>query len=272
MFKSLIKDIQKAENQKIYWGLPLVFGMLASYIIAMLALGLLPVTTLLEDDVQNPNATSIFAAAIIGGVVMLWVITRNVWSAIIDEREEAKHARGQRRQDAENLSVLGLLRLQESQNRPIWSMWFWALALLMIVDAIALSLGRGTTLGIGLDRLGDSDIAGWLVAVIALIIVRPLTEQIIFQGLLYPVVVKQTDDNLFAVLITAVAFAAFNVIQVLGYGNNWTLTYWGLLFPLVVGLCAGAARAATKSTYSAIGVQAMSGLFLLLIAAVTYSS
>lgn len=270
MFKTLFQDIQAPEDTPIFWGLPLFFGMSVSYLIAIVALGLLPITTLREDDLQNPDATSIFAASIIGSIVMLWVITRNIWSAIIDEREAAKNKGSKNRQAAESLSVLSLLRIEESRTRPVWTLWLMGLAAIIALDSLALILGRGSTLPLGLDRLGDAGALAWLLAALLLVVLRPITEQVIFQGILYPVVVKLVDDNMFAVMITAVAFALFYLVQTLGADNRWALSYWGLFFPFVLGLSAGVARAVTKSTIGAIGVQGLSGIFLWLSAAVIH--
>ncbi len=272
MIRSILQEIQRPEPGQIYWGLPLAFGMLASYVIAILALGILPVTTLRDVDINQPDAFSLLMAGIIAGLVMIWVITRNIYSNIIDLREEAKQDRS-KRELAQNTTVRGLLRVDESSHktvRPIWAYWLLGVGVLILVDAVALASGRSASLPLGLDRMEDAAWYTWVVAAVLFIGVRPVVEQLIFQGILYPVIVRLFDDNIMAILLSAAAFTLFYFAQVVGSDSSWAVTYWGIIFPFVLGLCAGAARAASKSTLGAIGVQSAAGVFLLLSAAVTY--
>lgn len=272
MIRSIIREIQQPEIGHIYWGLPLPFGMLASYAIAILALGILPVTTLRDVDIDQPDAFSLFMAGIIAGLVMTWVIVRNMWSAIIDLQEEAKHDRS-KREAARSTTVRGLLRVQASSQftqRPIWAYWLLGLAVIIMVDAVALAAGRSDSLPLGLDRLDGAAWYTWLLGAVLLLGVRPVVEQLIFQGILYPVLARQFDDNMMAVLLTSAAFALFYFAQVVGSNSSWAVTYWGIVFPFMLGLCAGVARAASKSTIGAIGVQSTAGLFLMLSATITY--
>lgn len=272
MIRSIITEIQRPETGVIYWGFALPFGMIASYAIAVLALGILPVTTLREVDIDQPDAFSFFMAWMIAGIVMIWVVTRNMWSALIDLREEAKQDRS-KRAAADTTTVRSLLRLDEQSHqtqRPIWAYSLLGLGIIIIMDAVALAAGRSDSLPLGLDRLEDAVWYTWLLGTALLLVVRPVIEQIIFQGILYPVIVKQFDDNGMAILLTAVAFTVFYFAQVAGSGSSWAVTYWGIIFPFVLGLCASTARAASKSTIAAIGVQSAAGLFLMLSAAVTY--
>lgn len=267
MSRSILKAIQQPEIGRTLWNVPLPFWICVQYLIAIVGLGLLPVATARDVDLSEPDAFTLFAAGIIGGVVILWVIVRNIWSAIVDELEEAR-TNPSKKEEAEALSVSGLLRLNDSVGRPLWIVILFGFASMIGVDALSLILGRGGVLPLGLDRIEEDMLEAWVAATILFVIVRPLTEQLIFQGILYPALVKHLDDNVLSILITAAAYAVFSFILVGGSGG-WLTAYWGILFPFMLGIVAGVARATTKSTWSAIGVHSLTGLFILLSAAIT---
>lgn len=266
MFQSIFQDVQKPEPGRVLWDWPLPFWLLISYLIAFGGLGLLPVTTARDVDLTDPDAFSWFAAGTIAGVVMLWVVVRNIWSAIIDEREEARTDKS-KKPAADALSVRGLLRLTESETRPLWIVTLMGFGVMIAVDTFSLILGRGGVFPIGLDRIEQDMVDAWLVGALLFAVVRPLIEQIIFQGILYPVLAKRLDDNFLAILIAAAFYALFYFLQVAGSGG-WQVVYWGILFPFALGICTGIARAATKSTWGAIGIHSLIGLFIMLSAAI----
>ncbi len=266
MIRSIIKEVQKPEPIVALWNWPLPFWLMVSYIVAFGALGLLPITTARDVDITNPDAFSWFMAGNIAALIMLWVVVRNIWSALIDEREEARQNPA-KKQTAAELSVRKLLGLTESHTRPLWIVILFGFGVIVGVDAVSLALGRGGVFPIGLDRIEQDMIDAWIAATIFYAILRPLIEAIIFQGILYAALAKHLEDNLLAVLITAAVYALFYFLQVVGNGG-WLTAYWGILFPFALNVCAGIARASTKSTWSAVGIYSLTGLFILLSTAI----
>jgi membrane protease YdiL (CAAX protease family) len=82
-------------------------------------------------------------------------------------------------------------------------------------------------------------------------------EELIFRGILYPALIKFRSP-LEAIGLSALLFALMHFII------DPEFLWWGFVLPLIIGVCAGMARAATQSTLAAIGTHAMFGLFLVL--------
>ncbi len=262
MFKTFLHYVRQPETQPILWRWPLPFWLTVSYIVATLT-SLLMVTTWREDSLDNPEAISLIVAGIIGGLFTIWAIIQNMRSAIIDEREKSSKR-------AATLSIARLLNLNESRSRPLWIGWLVALAIVIILDALALILGRPeTSYPVGLDRIQGATWTTWLLAATLFIVVRPLAEELIFRGILYPVLARSLGDNLRAAMGAAALFTILYLVQVFNTDLGWDVTYWGLIYPFVLGTTAGLLRAHTKSTWSAVGAHAMFGLFLILSALVT---
>ncbi|NDJ86096.1 MAG: CPBP family intramembrane metalloprotease [Chloroflexi bacterium] len=264
MLRSAILRIRQGEARPVLWRWPLPFWITVSYLVAMLT-ALLMVTTWREDDLMNPDATSILLAGIIGGLLALWLAIRNIQAALIDAETTSKQ-----RQD--DLTVSRLLALEESRTRPLWIVWLMALATIILIDALALVAGKpASNLPIGLDRIDSAAWETWFLALILFAGVRPITEELIFRGILYPALARWLDNNLLAALATAALFTIFYLLQVLNADLGWTTIYWGFIYPLTLGLTASLARAHTKSTWAAVGSHVMFGLFLVLSAMVTFA-
>lgn len=263
MFKVLIQRIRLPESQQPLWRWPLPFWVLVSYLVATLV-GVLMVTTWREDDISDPDATSLLAAGIIGGLLTIWAVIQNIRAAIIEVEQSG------RKQD-KPLTVAGLLSLRESRSRPMWVVWLTALVVVIAVESLSLVIGRPTTsFPLGLDRIEDAGFSAWVLGGALFIIIRPIAETLIFCGLLYPVLAKILDDNLRAAFTTAGCFAVYYLVQVFNTELGWSVMYWGLVYPFALGLTISLVRAHTKSTIAAIGSHAMFGLFIFLSALVIF--
>lgn len=262
MIKSLFSRVRRPEPHEPLWNWPLPFWLAVSYLIATLT-GLLMITTWREDDLSDPDAPSLILASIIGGVVTLWVIRQNIVAAIIEAREQSG-------KEVESLTIAKPLNLNESYSRPLWLVWLIALSVVVAMDAVALILGKpSTSLPVGLDRIEDVGWTTWMLAALLFVLVRPLVEELIFRGILYPVAARALNDNWLGVAVTAAFFMLFYLVQVFNTDLGWGVAYWGLIYPFVLGMTAGLARAHTKSTWGAVGTHAMFGLFVILSALVT---
>lgn len=252
MFKNIIQRIRQPETFAQLWGLPLPFWLLVSYVVANLV-GLLMVTTWREVELTDPDAASLMLAGILGCVMLGWGVLQNVRLALIEYNEQHKK---------HPLTFQSVLALNPSRSRPFWLIALWAFGAAVTLDAVAVVLGRSITdYPLGFDRIGGADWLTWGLAALWVIGLRPLGEELLFRGILYPVLARRLGDQWVAVLATTGLFVVFYLAQAFD-------AYWGLAYPLVLGLMAGIARAHTQSTWGAIVTHAMFGAFLLLSALV----
>lgn len=264
MFKMILWRVRQPESQAVLWGFPLPVWLTVTYVITTLV-GLLMVTTWREDSLSDPDAASLILAGIIGGALTVWAVFQNVRQAIIEAKETSK-------KKAETPNVQDLLSLKESQSRPLWIVWLIAFAVAVTLDTVAVLLGKPQNSFMpGLDRISGASWATWVLAALLYVIVRPAAEELIFRGILYPVLARRLSDNVQAVAASAGLFTLLHLGQVFNENLGWQVTYWGLVYPLVLGWVAGIARAHTKSTPAAIGTHAMFGLFMVLNALVTFA-
>lgn len=252
MFKKIIWHIRQPETFPQLWGFPLPFWLLMSYVVATLV-GLLMVTTWREDELANPDATSLIIASLLGCLLLIWSIVQNVRLAIHEHNAQHKN---------DSLTLQTALALTPSRSRPLWLVALWAFAAAVTLDASAVILGRSITdYPLGFDRISGAGWLTWLLAAIWAIGLRPLGEEWLFRGILYPVLARRLHDQWYAVLAATGLFVAFYLAQVVD-------VYWGLIYPLILGLVAGMARAHTQSTWGAVVAHLMFGVFLLLSALV----
>ncbi|MBI5929198.1 MAG: CPBP family intramembrane metalloprotease [Chloroflexi bacterium] len=255
MIKSILKRVRLPEPNLPPWGLRLVFGTIVMFVVASF-LGLLITTTIREDSLTDAEAPSIIMGGAIGCVMALTLAYQYSSGVVLKKQESSKNYKQ---------TVAQSLGLIPSQSRPLWITSLAALAVAIALDTVSLILGKSdTSLPLGLDRIDGANTLTWVVAALLFIVLRPAAEELIFRGILYPVLVKRTKDNLQAVGLAAVIFALFYFIQAFTWNISWQVTYWSLLYPLILGLTAGIIRAHTKSTTAAILASAMFGLFLMM--------
>ncbi|MCB9438030.1 MAG: CPBP family intramembrane metalloprotease [Anaerolineales bacterium] len=252
MFKKVISRIRQPEAIPQLWGWPLPFWLLVGYVVANLV-GLLMVTTQRDDELTNPDATSLVIAGLISCVMLGWSIYQNVRLAVAEHNEQHKK---------ELLNIPAALALRPSQSRPLWLIALWSLAAVVTLDALAVILGRSISdYPLGFDRISGASWLTWVLAGVWVIGLRPIGEELLFRGILYPVLARRLGDQWIAVLVTTILFVVFYLALAFD-------VYWGLVYPLVLGLAAGMARAHTQSTWGAVVAHMMFGAFLLLSALV----
>ncbi|MBZ0320854.1 MAG: CPBP family intramembrane metalloprotease [Anaerolineae bacterium] len=260
MIKSILKKIRLPEPYLPPWGMRLAFGTVVMFAVALF-LGLLITTTIREDNPSDAQAPSIIMGAAIGSVMALTLAYQYSSGIVLKKQESSKHYKQ---------TVAQSLGLIPSRSRPLWitSLAAWAVAIAL--DTVTLILGKSdTSLPLGLDRMDGADTLTWIMAAVVFIVLRPAAEEVIFRGILYPIMVKRTQDNVQAVGWSAVLFALFYFIQAFTWDVSWEVTYWSLAYPLIIGLTAGLIRAHTKSTTAAIFANSMFGAFLIMKALLT---
>jgi membrane protease YdiL (CAAX protease family) len=111
-----------------------------------------------------------------------------------------------------------------------------------------------------------SDTLSWLFAALFMVLIQPIAEGMIFQGLLLPAL-RAALGSWLGLIGTALAFAIFHfAIYSPTYINagESTALWYGLVAPLLRGLVFASTRVYTGSTRAAITSQAAFGLFELI--------
>ena len=111
-----------------------------------------------------------------------------------------------------------------------------------------------------LVALGGSLGVNWIIAAILALVVQPIADTLVFQGILYPVLARDLRHNLWAIMATAVIYAIVNLA--LSSGVNVTVWYI-LIQPFLMALVVTAVRAYTQSLWPTFATRAMFGLFFL---------
>jgi len=246
-FQLLLKRIRVPEATTPPWGLPLGFGLVIMYFVVFFVSFFFIASNLdfaLDTFAPEPLAFASLLATFLMGI-LLWQYGN---TALSDSK----------------LSLQQALGLQPSINTPFYGVVLIAFVVVIIVDIIGLILGVAEdSLPIPLRGVNiNDDPVLFGAAVIAIIVTRPIIEELLFRGVLYSALAKQLNNNQQAVIVSALAFGVFH------FAID-TQLWWGAFYSFALGLTAGAARAATKSTYSAIGVHAMFGIFIVLRAILT---
>lgn len=128
-------------------------------------------------------------------------------------------------------------------------------------------LGRVTRLTGGqivppiLSGLRSTDAATFIFALMLAVVFQPIAEGLIYQGVLYPVLSKQTGDNRIAMLILALLALVVSLIISASPGG-----WYALIQPFFMALIVSGVRAYTQSARAAIVVRMAFGVFFVLIA------
>jgi membrane protease YdiL (CAAX protease family) len=254
MIKSILEFVRREETVNPPWGAVLPIGLAFVLIVAKIA-GTLLVANFRDEDLADPTPLTIFWGGIIASVAMIWFILQMVSQANQRRADETRQP---------PTPIAELLSFVDTQSRPVWIIWLAGLAVMIPLDLLANIIGPvEESLPLGLDRMENASFASWLGAIIFLLIMVPLLEQIIFRGMLYPVFANVMDDNLTAVLYSTVPFVLFYLFQVANNDFGWPVIYGGLIFPAVLGMATGIARAHSKTITAAIGVHAAFNLWLI---------
>jgi uncharacterized protein len=108
------------------------------------------------------------------------------------------------------------------------------------------------------------DVAAWLVAILFLVIFQPIGEELVFRGVIYPVM-RHNLGAWMGFLMTAVFYGVFHLLAYTSQPqNNFSFLWYGLILPILDGLYLNAVRANTRSTRAAIAAHVGLGIFAVL--------
>ncbi|MFP4321809.1 MAG: CPBP family intramembrane glutamic endopeptidase [Anaerolineales bacterium] len=234
--------VHSPENATVPWGQILPGGLVLMYILVFF-LSIVFTSTAADAPLDERQPEVLVAATLMHALIMLLLTVQYIQRALDG--------------DTTSQSIWQALRLTPTQNTPIWIAMLYAFLIAILLDVVGLVLGTGETLPLPLDGLGTDDVFVFAMAALVVVILRPIVLEIIFRGVLYPALLKQMSAPP-AILLSSVVYAVLSFALDPGY------IWWGVVYPLVVSLVAGVARAATKSTQVAIGMHMMFGLFIVL--------
>lgn len=255
MIKKILKKIDLPEPLPTVWRWQLAVRLVVVYIVAQF-MALLLVTTQLDEDLGDPSAGALALSGLISTLIMVWLIYQYAANIAAEATPAGKKSR---------YRLPAVLAFGESHTVPAWIVWFWALAMAILLDAVALIAGKpANSLPLGLDRIEDANILIWVTVTFLVIVLRPVAEALLFQGILYPSLAAAYEDNRQGLFVTAAVFTGVYFIQSAGSEFGWGVWYWGLVYPLVLGMTLTVIRAHTKSTLTAAGASGMFGIFLML--------
>jgi len=108
------------------------------------------------------------------------------------------------------------------------------------------------------------DAFGWLIALIFMVALQPIAEELVFRGVMFPAL-RASLGPWIGFFMCAAFFASFHFIAYPPPGDDRTVALWyGLLLPLLDGIFFCGVRAYTGNTRAAIVAHAMFGLFAVL--------
>ncbi|MBL8161226.1 MAG: CPBP family intramembrane metalloprotease [Anaerolineae bacterium] len=103
----------------------------------------------------------------------------------------------------------------------------------------------------------------WLLAVVFMIVLQPIAEGLVFQGMLLPTL-RQSVGPWPGYLISAALYGLFHLMAYSQPPGDFAATWYGLIAPFFAGLIYGAVRLYTGSTRAAMLAHAAFGLFAVL--------
>ncbi len=110
---------------------------------------------------------------------------------------------------------------------------------------------------------GQPGLAAWILATVFLLVVQPIAEELVFRGVLQPVIWEAASAWV-GIIVAAMFYSIFHQLLypavTAGAGGLW----YGVAEPLIVGLMLGALRAGTNNTRVAIVAHMGVGVFALL--------
>lgn len=153
------------------------------------------------------------------------------------------------------------LRLGETRSRLLIVLLF-SLGMAIAVDTLAM-LASGQFLPaveLGSFYGTSPGILTWILALILMLIVQPVAEELVFRGVFYPAA-RQTMGAWGGFVVCALVYALFHY---LAYSSPTSSIWYALVAPLLSGLVITGVRASSGSTRAAIVAHIGFGLFALL--------
>lgn len=244
----LLARVRIPEPVRVPWGWLLGVGLGAVYLI-LFFMALLFSATAADMPLTENDPTVLTWASFLSAWLLLVVIWQNVNLTLSRAKEAAKKSPPTFKQ---------VLALVPSTTTPFWVVILMVFGLAVIVDTVGLVLNvPSQTMPIPLEGLSpNSQALAFLVAAVTVVVLRPMAEELLFRGVLYTGLLKSFTPWQSITISTLL----FVIVHYVLDSDLW----WGLAYPLAIGLTAGIVRASTKSTTAAIGAHAMYGLFVVL--------
>lgn len=140
----------------------------------------------------------------------------------------------------------------------------WGLGFAILLDLIsALIIGNQTLATAELLNFTRADVglSGWLIALIFMVGLQPIGEELVFRGLLFPTL-RSSLGPWAGLMLSAAFHAMFHFIAYPPSPENQTILLWyGLILPFLDALVFASIRAMTGSTRAAMVAHAAFGLF-----------
>lgn len=250
--QTLLARVRQPETIVPPWNWPFGVGMVMIYLVVLLA-ALLFTASFSDAPLDESPEPDIFARANLIGCVLAGIL---IYQYVTMALYKAKEAKAVHRE----WGLMDILHLNPSQNTPQTFVALTAFTVVILTDVIGFIAGVPSD-SLPRPLLGLEENSGdFVIGVLVMIVARPIVEEIIFRGILYPALRKQMQPFL-AIFLSALAFAGLHVLL---DSDVW----WGFVYALVLGLTAGLARAATQSTRSAVMTHVMFGVFMMLRAVI----
>lgn len=166
------------------------------------------------------------------------------------------------------------LRLEPDRTRlAIVALWCVGFAVMFDVIGLALTGDFWTTpelfslFAINPDNslaVLDVSVVAWLIALIFMVFMQPLAEELVFRGVVYPAA-RSTLGAWTGYWMVVVFHTLFHVLAYLSIPpTDFTRIYYAIIIPFLDAIVITAVRAHTRSTRAAIVAHAAFGMFMIL--------
>jgi membrane protease YdiL (CAAX protease family) len=112
---------------------------------------------------------------------------------------------------------------------------------------------------------GRADVSLWLIAALFSVVLQPVAEGIVFQGVILPRL-RASFSPYAGILAAAALYAGFYGLVYAAQLQGTTLVWYGILMPFLHGIFLACVRVYTESTRAAMLAQVGVGITLLLVA------
>jgi membrane protease YdiL (CAAX protease family) len=238
---SLVQRLQLREVAPD-WSISTGLIFAGAYVVLVIA-GQVIAATISGSTYTAPSPGAIAIGTLLGSIVTIigvvqWVRRRqgDTWTESIRLRPPLKPS----------LTLIALIALGAA----------WATDLV----GLALRLRTDQTVPLVIARLNGPVNLTWIATAVLAIVVQPIVEGLVFAGVLYPALARDTKNNLYAAALCGVVYVIASVIVLAAGSGVW----YSLIQPFIMALVMVLVRAYTQSTQSAIVARAMFGLFFVI--------
>jgi len=147
----------------------------------------------------------------------------------------------------------------------------FALGMVISLDVLSLAVtGQFEVASSELFNFASEDVSffGWIMAALLMILLQPVAEELVFRGVLFPVL-RTAGGAWGGLFFCAAVSALFHFIAYPPSNEDRTLFIWyGLIHPLLAALTFCGVRAHTRSTIAAMLAHAIFGAFFVIKAVI----